>query len=67
MLKMRLSDGVDEKEFENRFGNSFADEYPGIKKFLKDGYVTYKNGAYAFTEKGFFVSNYILTQILNFY
>ena len=67
MLKMRLSDGVNEKEFENKFGKSFTDEYPGIKKFLKDNYVTYKNGAYAFTEKGFFVSNYILTQILKFY
>lgn len=66
MLKMRLSDGVNEKEFEDKFGKSFTDEYPRILSFLKDNYVTYKNGAYAFTEKGFFVSNYILSQILKF-
>ena len=31
-----------------------------------DGYIEYKNGAYSFTPKGFFVSNYILAKILKF-
>ncbi len=66
MLKMRLSDGIDEKEFEKQFGFPFTCEYPKILDFLKDGYVVYKNGAYSFTPKGFFVSNYILSQILKF-
>ena len=66
MLKMRLSDGVSEEEFENKYGASFTDEYPKILNFLKDGYVIYRDGAYSFTEKGFFVSNYILSQILKF-
>lgn len=66
MLKMRLSDGVNEKEFYDKFSTPFITQYPKINDFLKDGYITHNNGAYSFTPKGFFVSNYILTRILKF-
>lgn len=66
MLKMRLSDGVNEAEFKSKFGMSLLDNYPEIQNYLKDGYIEYKNGAYSFTPKGFFVSNYILAKILKF-
>jgi oxygen-independent coproporphyrinogen-3 oxidase len=64
MLRLRLSDGVDTKEFESRFGISFNERYKKLEMYVKNGYVTEKNGNYAFTPKGFFVSNYILSDIL---
>ena len=64
MLSMRLADGVNEGEFFSRFGISFIDRYPKLKKYEKDGYIIHQNGKYAFTKKGFFVSNFILSDIL---
>ena len=66
MLRMRLSDGVDCKEFKDMFGKDFLCEYPKIQEFVDYGYVAFKNNTYSFTPKGFFVSNYILTEILSF-
>lgn len=66
MLKMRLSDGVNEQEFKEKFGTDFISEYPNILNYIKDGYIKNVNNSYAFTPKGFFVSNYILSQILKF-
>ncbi len=66
MLKMRLAKGVDLKEFRALFGTEFLEVYPQIKVYLDTGYVVLENGAYKFTPKGFFVSNYILTDILSF-
>ena len=64
MLCMRLSDGVSIEEFEARFGESFKNRYKKLEMYVKNGYVTEKNGTFAFTPKGFFVSNYILSDIL---
>jgi len=64
MLRLRLCDGVNVKEFEERFGTSFESRYKGIKKYENSGHVYENNGTYAFTPKGFFVSNYILSDIL---
>ena len=66
LLKLRLSDGISPAEFEQRFGKSFLSEYPNIEKYIKSDHVSIKNGFYSFTPKGFFVSNYILTDILHF-
>ena len=62
MLKMRLASGVNREEFKAKFGEN----YPKITSFMCSEHVIYENGAYKFTPKGFFVSNYILTEILNF-
>lgn len=66
MLKMRLSQGVDSKEFYDYFGKDFLKFYPEIEKYLKSGHIVFENGRYYFTHEGFFVSNYILTDILHF-
>lgn len=66
MLKMRLASGVDSKEFKAIFGVEFIEAYPQIKIYLNTGHIIFENGAYKFTPKGFFVSNYILTEILSF-
>ena len=64
MLCMRLKDGVSIEEFEARFGVSFKNRYKKLEMYVKNGYVTEKNGTFAFTPKGFFVSNYILSDFL---
>lgn len=63
MLRMRLCDGVDTAEFMTRFGRSFEDVY-GIEKYVKSGHAIKRDGRYFFSPKGFFVSNYILSDIL---
>ena len=65
MLRLRLSDGVDEGEFFKAFNKSLLDEYPKLKDFLKNGYVVHQDGHYSFTRRGYFVSNYILSEILH--
>ncbi len=64
MLRLRLSDGVSPDEFEKRFGVSFTNRYKKLKAYEKSGHVVKKYGNFAFTPKGFFVSNYILSDIL---
>ena len=66
MLKMRLASGVSVEEFRLSFNKEFIEAYPKINTYLKSEHVIYENGAYKFTPKGFFVSNYILSDILNF-
>ena len=66
MLKLRLSSGINIEEFSLLFDKEFIDLYPKINKYLNTGHVIFENGAYKFTPKGFFVSNYILADILNF-
>ena len=64
MLRLRLSDGVSPNEFESRFGISFENRYKKLNVYEKNGYIVKKCGNFAFTAKGFFVSNYILSDIL---
>lgn len=66
MLRMRLKSGIDKFEFENRFRESFDKSFG--KKFLKYSpeYVIYDDKICAFTERGMLVSNFILSDVLNF-
>lgn len=66
MLKLRLSSGVDEKEYSTRFEGNLTEDYPQIKKYLDLGYMKKQGNSYSLTPKGFFISNYILTDILSF-
>lgn len=66
MLRLRLADGIDKSEFKERFGRELDLTYPYIKLMIKEGFMRDKNGKVSFTEKGFFVSNYILSEMLDF-
>ena len=67
MLRFRLNAGLEEHEFARRFGASFTALYgQKVRRFIDGGYMTYKNGRYALTPRGMFVSNYILSDILEF-
>ncbi len=67
MLRFRLTEGLDTREFIRRFGASFDALYGHkLSRFIKGGYMTYQGGRYALTPQGMFVSNYILSEILEF-
>ena len=63
MLALRLSDGIDTADFASRFGINFEDAYD-IQKYVDSGHITLDGKHYGFTSKGFFVSNYILSNML---
>ena len=65
MLRLRLSDGVDALEFEREFGKDLFSRYD-FDKFIKSGHMKKTGSKIAFTQKGFFVSNYILSSILEY-
>lgn len=67
MLRFRLAAGIDDREFTRRFGYSFESLY-GEKcaKFINNGFMTGRNGVFALTPAGMFISNYILSEILEF-
>lgn len=67
MLRMRLSRGVSHSEFFNLFGQRFESLYGSrLKKYIEGGYVVTDENYTFFTDKGFFVSNYILSDLLEF-
>ncbi len=67
MLRFRLTDGLNLADFARRFGVSFEALYGGkLLKYVKNGFVERREGSYALTVAGMFVSNYILSDILEF-
>lgn len=67
MLRMRLNEGVIVRDFNSIFGLDFDEIYGDfLKPYIDGGFVSHQNGAYAFTVKGKFVSNYILSSMLDF-
>ncbi len=66
MLGMRLACGIDIREYETRFKKDFYESFG--KKFEKFSpeFVFLSDNNCKFTEKGMFVSNYILSEILDF-
>ena len=67
MLRLRLAAGIDDREFSRRFGFSFERMYgEKCRFFVQNGFMTAKNGIFALTPSGMFISNYILTEILEF-
>ncbi len=67
MLRMRLTDGVDTAEFSARFGVSFEKMFAKyLNMYMENGYILHKDRRYFFSPKGMFVSNYILSAMLDF-
>ncbi|MCR5526763.1 MAG: radical SAM family heme chaperone HemW [Lachnospiraceae bacterium] len=64
-LGLRKVAGVKEEDFENYFGKTMREVYgPILEKQLGMGMLTYKNGRWAFTEKGMDVSNTLMADYL---
>ncbi len=67
MLRFRLTDGLRPSDFASRFGVSFEAMYGAkLNKYINQGFMVKRGGAYALTPAGMFVSNYILSDILEF-
>ena len=65
MMRLRLSEGFSLSEYKSLFGRDFLsgkEEY--IARLVDEGYMLLSTDKIAFTEKGFYVSNEILSQIL---
>ena len=65
MMHLRLSDGFSLEEYENKFAKSFINgKEPYIDGLIKGGYILKEDGRLFLTEKGFYVSNTILSELL---
>lgn len=65
MLRMRLADGVDKREFCTRFGAKFDELYAEqVQKFAHMGLLLDTPERVAFTDEGFMVSNAVLSEML---
>lgn len=67
MLRLRLSEGISEKAFADRFGTSFSDRFgAALSPYLKAGLAKRTEEGYALTREGMLVSNTILSDLLEF-
>ena len=65
MLGLRLSDGFSLSDYERRFGKSFkTGREELLSRFEKEGLMTVSDDRIALTERGFYLSNSILVEIL---
>ena len=62
MLGMRLRDGIDIQEFNRIFKIDFMARYGNVFKRFAPEYISIDGERCAFTDKGMFVSNYILSE-----
>ena len=66
MMRMRLGEGLSLSEFKEKFSNSLPQKYiDRFNLFQKSGHIIYNNGRYSFTDDGMYLSNYILSEILD--
>ena len=65
MLGLRLASGVSFADFKARFGVDLLEKFAAIKKYAPD-FVEIDDRGCRFTEKGMFVSNFILSDVLDF-
>lgn len=67
MLRMRLADGVSEKDFLQKFGISFEKTFgERLLKYQSYGLLRQTEKGWAFTREGFYVSNTVLSELLDF-
>ena len=65
MLRLRLKEGFSLSEYKNRFGRDFSDGREELLKRLSAAdYLKINEGRIALTEKGFYISNSILTELI---
>ncbi len=65
MLGLRLADGISVSAFRERFGSGLYEVFPALKK-QPVGLLVAGEDACRFTDEGMLVSNYLLSEILDF-
>ncbi len=67
MLRFRLNAGISTAAFRKKFGRDFNDiYYDRIAPYIKSGHIVKTQKGYAFSSEGMYVSNYILSRIVDF-
>ncbi len=67
MLRLRLAEGISCSDFRQRFGINFEDHIDQpIEPYIAQGFMKRDGDRIFFTTKGFCVSNYILSEIIDF-
>ncbi len=67
MLSLRLKSGINTAEFNRLFGMDFDTMYEDLlPAYVENGFMDKTETGYAFTVKGMYVSNYILSSMLEF-
>lgn len=67
MLNFRLSAGINKNDFARLFLKDFDSlYYKKVEPFIYSGHIIKTLGGYAFSREGMFVSNYILSRIIEF-
>ena len=65
MLALRLSEGFSLSEYRELFGKDFTlGKEAEINNFLRTGYLSMDNDRVMLTEKGFYVSNYVISSLI---
>ena len=65
MLAFRLSEGLSLSEYKQNFGKSFlAGREEAVSRLVSLGYMKREDDRLALTDRGFYVSNSILTELL---
>jgi len=65
MLRLRLTEGICDADYTERFGKSFFDgRKDKIDRYINIGLIRYEDGRIFFTDDGFYLSNAILSDIL---
>lgn len=66
MLRLRLKNGLSLSEYKNKFGHDIEKKYiERMVPFIKSGHIIFDDECYAFSDDGMYVSNYILSEILD--
>jgi coproporphyrinogen III oxidase-like Fe-S oxidoreductase len=64
MLGLRLERGISADEYRTISGREMQADMPKMRGFIDAGFLLEKNGRICFSDKGFFVSNAILSELL---
>ena len=65
MLGLRLGKGISDLEYRATCGRGLLEDMPLIERFVNAGYLVRNGERVAFSDEGFFVSNAILSELLN--
>ncbi|MBP3370347.1 MAG: radical SAM family heme chaperone HemW [Clostridia bacterium] len=65
MLGLRLREGISADKYFELSGRDMYKDMPMLEEFIRHGFIFRNNDRVAFTDKGFFVSNAILAELLN--
>ncbi len=64
MLRLRLSEGIDTEDYKTRFGRDIYSDC-NIEKLISSGFMGKNKNRVFFTEKGFLVSNSLLSDMIS--